>query len=631
MRFGNFEFDSVRPELRRDGRVVALHSQPARLLTLFVERAGELVTRDEIRRHLWPDESHLEFDQGINTCVRQVRLALGDSPDSPRFLATVPRHGYRFIAEVEASTPPLAGNDRRGVARLWVVGLGLASTLAAVAVLVVLFARGDVAEDASGGRPRLVVLPFQTLGAGPDESYFADAMTEELIAYLGRNYPQRISVIARTSAMRYRGGEATVREIAEELEVDFLVEGSVQHSAGKLRVTAQLIATRDESHLWSQTFDHSFTEPLLVQRQVAGGIAHALALEVLPADPIRRTMSPAAYDALLRGRHHLSKNTADGYARARGAFEEALRHDPDLAEAHLGMARVELLTTSPPEGGQRARRSVHRALSLDDSLAGAHHLLSSIRLYSDYDLEGARASFERALELDPSRSEVHHDLAAYYSIRGRHDEAIASVERARAMDPVAADVNSDVGWYYYFARRYDEAIEHSLRTLELEPDYYWAVVCLQLSRFAVGDRVGVMQATQQRLADADGAPGALLALDDPDRFHEEFWNWQLQRLEAYSADQFVAPSRLAVVQMLLGQHEGAIDNLERSFAMRAGWIVPFLPVHPLFDPVREDPRFAALVERIGAGAGAGGGGDAGGDGTVARARVIAPATGSDRK
>jgi TolB-like protein/DNA-binding winged helix-turn-helix (wHTH) protein/Tfp pilus assembly protein PilF len=594
-RFGVFELDAENGELRKSGMAVRLQAQPMRVLGLLVAHAGETVTREEIQRRVWPSDTHVEFDQGINACIKQIRAALGDSAEGPRFVQTIPRQGYRFVAPVERIA------NRRGG---WLSGrrLGVAAAVGLLAVVVALgFGRpgrwfGDARSEAS--RPVLAILPFALFGNDPGDVDFSDALTEELIAQLGRQYGSSLAVIARTSVMKYKGTEKGIAEISSELGADFVLEGSVRRVDRRIRVVAQLIRAEDESHVWSSAFQRESEDLMGLQVELGETISRGLALKLVPeADDMSGATRPEVYDAYLRGRQLAGTRKL---MAALPELERAVELDPGFAPAWVSLAQIYRQFPPDQQATSLARSALDRALALDDELPEAYFALAMVRFYKDYDLEGARQAFERAIELNPGYAEAHHNFAAYYSVTGRHEEAVASVQRARRLDPLSSMVNSDVGWYYYFARRYDEAVDHSLRTLALDPEFYWAKLCIQLAYLQRPDWEGAIEHALREAEEAEAAPELLEALSAPDRETAlgAYWRWRFERLETARQKRYISPANVAQIHMALGENEKALEGLEAAFEERSGWILPFLAIDPLFDPLRGDPRFEDLLARI---------------------------------
>lgn len=595
-RFGVYELDTERGELCRSGVLVRLQAKPLRLLGLLVSRANETVSREEIRRHVWPSDVHVEFDQGINACIKQIRAALQDSADVPRVVQTVQRGGYRFLLPVEPlaeSGPPPRSSKPWRTRAAW-----------AAASVVSLILLGAVARYGFAGlmtrrsQPVLAVLPFSVFDSEKEDSFFRDSLADEVITQLGRRYGARIAVIARTSVMKYDGTTKGIGAIGRELGADFVLEGSVRRVADRIRVNAQLIRVADESHVWASAFQRESGDLLKLQVELGETIADGLALKLAPnAGRMAGATTPEAYERYLQGRHWLGEGRP---RKARQELERVVAADPGFAPAWAALAQAYALLG--PEDGTRqlARDAVTRALALDDQLPEAHQLLAMIRFYQDYDPEGARQAFERAIEQNPAYAEAHENFAAYFSALGLHDEAIAEVQRARRLDPLSSMVNSDVGWYYYFARRYDEAVEHSKRTLALDPKFMWANLCIQLSYLQRPDWRGAVEYARREMSDAGVSKDRLDALASPDRKTAlgTYWRWRLESMKERKRSAPVDPSTFAQIHMALGEPDRALAELEEAFEARSGWILPFLNVDPVFDPLRADPTFRDLVARI---------------------------------
>ncbi|MEM7354475.1 MAG: winged helix-turn-helix domain-containing protein [Acidobacteriota bacterium] len=637
LRFASFELDVEREELRKRGLQINLQAQPLKVLALLASRSGEVISRDEIRRSVWGNDTFVDFEQGINTCIRQIRLVLGDNATTPRFVETVPRKGYRFLAPVDqlaapprdAGTDPAAATDpetpapaapapawRRRVLAAGVAGLATAALVAGAIAVRRDGAPVQTAADArrSAAAPTaeagmLAVLPFRDYSADQAADYLADGLTEELITELARRYGGRLGVVARTSVMKFKQSDLAIDEIAAELGAQFVLEGSIRQAGERVRVTAQLIRAADQGHLWAGNYDRQMADLLELQSEVSAKIGQALALtlQLSPSEGAAAAAThPEAYDHYLQGRYLFNNlftsdlRPREAIAAARQLLERATELDPGFAPAQAELARIHRRERPTHDGASRTREAITRALALDDSLAIAHLLHAELRFYYDLDPEAARQSFERALELNPAFAEAHHDFAAYFSVKGRHDEAVASVQRALRLDPLSPGVAADVGWYYYFGGRYDEAIEHSHRTLALEPAYIWAEECLLLSHLAKGDLPGAVAIARDDLRSVGASPADLeiLDVDDPAEAIRAYWQFRLERSMRIAERHPVAPTEFATSYIALGENDKALTALERAYDVRAGWILPFLPVHPFFDPLRGEPRFDALLAKI---------------------------------
>ena len=640
LRFGLFELDLEREHLRRNGATVKLHTQPFRLLAAMALRSDELMTRDEIRQTVWEQDTFVDFDQGINTCIRQIRQALGDSADRPRFVQTVPRRGYRFLGPVEQVQPATPhstphGGDEPTESPVPVPTAGRSSTIApraqrrrrgwvllgAISASLLWLAIGWLggssrlpkpAFGSDDALPVVAILPFADLSVDTEQSYLGDALTEELIAQLGRRYAQRMAIIARTSAMHYKQTDKTIAQIADELGADYVLEGSVRRAgspganagAGSARVTAQLIRADDSSHMWASSYEHGLDDPLAMQVEIGERIAAALALKILPdalgSDPLDPLPSRAAYATYLSGLEQLASDDRQALIAATQTFERVIQQDPSFAPAYVGLARALTRSDPSPESQDRTRQALQRAIDLDDELASAHLAMANHRFYRDFDFDGARRGFERALELQPDLSEAHHAIAAVHSITGNHDRAIAAVQQARRLDPRSSMVRSDVGWYYYFAREYALAEQHCLRTLDLDPGFYWAELCIQLSMVQRGDWTGLALRGERLIAawEPDAPELERLRARPATQDSQALWRWRLRRMQPLIDQGAIPRASTAQLHMVLGDTDAALQALEHGFETRTGWLLPFLAVDPLFDELRGDSRFEDLLGRV---------------------------------
>jgi TolB-like protein/DNA-binding winged helix-turn-helix (wHTH) protein/Tfp pilus assembly protein PilF len=618
LRFGAFELDLQSGELRRSGVLVHLQQQPAKVLVLLASRSGELVTRDELQKEVWGG-TFVDFEQGLNFCVKQIRAALGDQADTPRYLETLPRRGYRFVAPVQRipdgpgppSPAPTAGlapappRGRSTTVRL-AMGAGALLLLGALVHLLRLPAR----EPSS--RAMLAVLPFENLSADPSQEFFSDGLTEEMITQLARLQPERLGVIARTSANVYKKTPKPVDEIGRELGVDYVIEGSVRREGDRLKVTAQLIRVKDQTHLWAESYERRLADSLAIQDDLARRVVEALEGRLLTpahaATSRSAAPSPRAYDAYLRGRYRLAARRPPGTAsealrESVAAFEEAVRLDPGHAAAWAGLASANVALVDDEEqpldeGFAAARGAAKRALDLDEGQAEAHVVLATIALYFDWDWSASGRHFARALAVDPGRAASHHAYAGFLSAQGRHDEAIAAMETARRLDPLSAAVNGDVGWYFYMARRYDEAIARYRRTLELEPRLLWVQVFL-VDAYARAGRWSEARDEALRVMEEAGASAEnreRVRRAEPRVGVREFWKAAAARGEASNRPD---AEFLAVRYAQLEERERALTWLTRAVDTRAHWVVPVLGAEPWLDPLRSDQRFLDLRRRVG--------------------------------
>jgi TolB-like protein/DNA-binding winged helix-turn-helix (wHTH) protein/Flp pilus assembly protein TadD len=514
-RFGDFEFDPASGELHKDGQKVRLQEQPFQILTLLLTRPGEVVTRDEVRRVLWPDDTFVDFDVGLNSAVKRLRDALGDSAENPRFVETLPRRGYRFIAPLEAP-PPMAAPTIEGPTvtppavtpagfriRSW-TGAAAMGTVALLAALTVsgLWPRlHSRAVSVSTPIKSLAVLPFENLGGDAEQDYFADGMTDSLITSLAQVHALR--VISRTSVMQYRRANKALPRIAEELDVDAVVEGTVSRAGDRVRITAQLIQATTDRHLWAQSYEREMRDVLSLQREVAAAIAQAVEVKLRPEEQRRLTrasaaVQPEAYEAYLKGRFYWSKRSPETSLKAVGYFQQAIERDPAYAPAYSGLSDTyrafDVQGLAPPrECMPKAEDAARKALALDDTLAEAHASLAGVLYRYDWDWDGAEREFRLSLELEPNYAEGHRAYAVYLMTVRRHEEALAEARRARELSPLSLVINTELGLALVRLGRYDEAIEQLQKTLEIDPKFARAVpdhgLCLRgKRRLATGVR-----------------------------------------------------------------------------------------------------------------------------------------------
>jgi TolB-like protein/DNA-binding winged helix-turn-helix (wHTH) protein len=642
-RFGTFDFDLRTLELKRDGQAVKLPPQPARVLALLLSRPGEVVLREELKSHLWGGDTFVDFERGLNFCILQVRTALGDTSDNPRFVQTVPRRGYRFIAPVADagdSTPvflaspaaPFAPGPAEVPARrafvsrpgwLW---LSAAALVLAPLAWLVWASRPVVPSTAGvggpGARVRIAVLPFANLSGDAQADYVADGLTVELIAALGRVSPQRLGVIARTSSMAYRDTRKTVAEIGRELGVQYVVEGSVRRDGGRLRVASNLVSTADQTQLWADSFERPAGDAMTLDADLAARIARVLALELVPLAASRGLPAPArdpeAWDGYLRGRQLMARGAPDDVARAVEEFEAVVAQDPGFAAGWAQLAetrhvQVMMGVAAPMEAYPRVAEAARRAMALDRNLPDAHLVKGLAELWFDWTPRAAAQSFERALALNGSHAAAHHDYAWALVALGRFDEALAHITTARDLDPLSPRATNDIGWLHLHLRRPADAARACQHTLTFEPRSLEAQACLErafagrglfaealeaaratVPRDAVNTAgVGNGQpATGSRQPAVDG--GAAL---NPAEELKRIWEWRLQRLEAASRTRWISPYQIAAYQVMLGKPDEALRRLEEAVEQRAGMMV-FLATDPVMDPLRAQPRFEAVLRKV---------------------------------
>ncbi len=623
IRFGeDFEFDLHAYRLCRSGRILKLERIPAEVLAVLIERQGQLVSREQIVERIWGKGAFLDTDNSINGAIRKVRQVLKDDPEQPRFIQTVTGKGYRFIAPVtEADLPrPAAVPNLRPVVvpsrtaksaiRRWPVLLGTAIVLIAVLGLYLRRSHSQGRTLSPAGRVMLAVLPFENLTGDPSQDYFSDGMTEELIAELGNLDPQHLGVIARTSVMQYKHNTKPLDQIGRELGIQYTLEGSVRRDSGKLRITAQLIQLRDQTHLWARQYDREPGNLLVLQREIAQEIADEIQLRIGGHEQINSAeqlaLSPKAseaYELYLKGRYFSNKRTMQGLQQAIEYFQQAVDKDPAYARAYAGLAEAYALMGGysglpPTEFISKARAAAQRALQLDERLPEAHTALAVIAQTYDWDWPTAEKEYKRAIQLNPNYATAHHWYAECLALQGRFDEAFPQIENARQLDPLSLIIATDYGAILYFSRQYDRAIEQFRGVLEMEPDFprahmlVWAYAQKGLFAEALEDA----EAYRRR----ENAPWSLvmIAYVSGRSGDQARGRLALKQLEQPGRNGPLDTLAFAVAYIGMGENDKALLGLEKAYREHSSSLTA-LKVDPIYDPLRGEPRFQELVRRIG--------------------------------
>ncbi len=634
-RFGSFELRSRTREFYKHGRKLRLRPQPFQVLHLLLEHAGDVVTREELRQQLWPSDTFVDFEHGLNTAVKELRAVLGDSVFEPRYIQTLPRLGYRMITPVLAEASPPATQvitelpaevpeslteqkttdpprSQVPVFPGWRAILALSIVLVVALGGYVQWSRSRARSQPLNPRLMLAVLPFKNLTGDAAQDYFSDGLTEEMIAQLGRVEPDHLGVIARTSVMHYKDSREQLEQIGRELEVQYVLEGSVRRDSDKVRITAQLIKVRDQSPVWTQQYDRDVSNLLTLQGEIAQQIANEIQLILgdhhsaigTAHEPILSPNEYEAYDLYLKGRYFWNKRTPQGFDRAVECFERAVGKDPNYARAYAGLADSYALMSgygiaSPKEVMPKARAAAQRAIALDDKLAEAHVSLALIAQNYDWDWQTAEKEYRRAIELDPNYATAHHWYAEHLALEGRFDQASVEMQRARQLDPLSLIMATDNAAILYFSRQYDRAIEQFRSVLEMEPNFPRAHMLV----FAYVEK--------GMYADA------LADVDKWQRVDKTPWN-QLMRVYVHgrAGQQALAHRELkqfeernplpldslpvAVAYIGTKDKEQALAWLQKAYLEHSGSLTA-LKVDPTYDSLRTDPRFQELLRRIGLG------------------------------
>ena len=643
VRCGVFEIDLKVFELRKHGLRLKLAEQPFQILAILLEQPGEVITRDELRERLWPGDTFVDFDHGLNNAVMRLREALGDSPEKPRFIETLPKRGYRFIAPVEelhttprpdpggntpenfpSSSPasetsaPLSIPDQatgRSSLRTRLTLPRIALLSAAVLVFAILsdlavhFVRGwESGKINPAHNMSLVVLPLENLSGDSDQDYFADGMTDELTANLAKI--RSLRVISRSTAMAYKGTHKPLSEIARDLKVDAVVEGTVLKAGNRVRITAELVQVSTDHHLWADTYESQIGDVLALQNRVSSAIVDQIRINLSPEDKQRLaknpSVSPAAYEDYLKGRYYWNRRSAEGFAKAIGYFEDATRRDPQYALAYAGLADcygiigATIYGSLPAaEAAPKAKAAAIRALEIDPTLAEAETSLATAKFNYDWDWAGATQGFQHAIQMDPRYATAYQRYSLYSIAMGHFDESLEQIKKARELDPLSISINSSLGWRLYLARQYDRSIAQLRDTLELDPSYEWAHFILGQAYEQKGEFNLARAELQKAVELSHNSPLMISALAHADALsgNQEEALRLLQQLTAQSKKQYVSPFYVAVVYIALGKTETALDWMEKAFADRSNGLV-FLKVEPELDPLRSNPRFVALQRKL---------------------------------
>ncbi|HEX9111817.1 MAG TPA: tetratricopeptide repeat protein [Terriglobales bacterium] len=562
--FGSFELDGASLKLHKNGLTLKIPPQPAEVLRLLVAHAGEVVSRSEIQHQVWASGTHVDFELGLNYCMNRLRIVLGDSAQTPQFIETIPRLGYRFIAPVQS-------------------------------------------EPSS--RLMLAVLPFDNLSGDPAQEYVSDGLTEEIITELGRLRPDRLGVIARYSATTCKKSGKPLNEIAAMLDVDHVLEGSVRREGQRVRISVQLIRAADQTHLWAETYEQPCSDVLAMQTELGQRVAEALAIELLHSPSERRrsdgTVDSDVYDCYLRGRFHWNTWSVDSLQLAATCFQQAIDKSSKFAPAYSGLAdSLSMLgffnLVRPHVVYPRALRAAHQAVALDDKSAEAHASLAWAKCCYEWDWDVVGREFERATALNPNYVQAHAWYAFYLTIMDRMEEALEEIRYAKRLDPLSVVVNTDEACFLYFAGKYEEAVQQCQRTIALNPGFGLPYHKLGLCYLALGQLDKAIAAFERASAHWEGhsipvasLASALAAAGETTRAREV-----LVQLERTGKERYVSPLDLSFVSLAMGDIERGMTLLEQAYDERDSRL-PFIRVAPGIRNLSEHPRFRKILDRIG--------------------------------
>ena len=636
--FGPFELRTRTRELYKHGVKLKLRPQAYQVLALLLEHSGECVTREELQKRVWPSDTFVDFENGVNTAIKQLRASLSDSAAEPRYIETLPKLGYRMIVAVEfeagskgeraaeakeesagatasnevSASPPTA-RPISSTKRLWFTAAAVSVLGIACLVAFLKWPRAPLIPQpaAPAARIMVAVLPFKNLTGDDTQDYFSDGLTEEMIAQLGRLDPKELGVIARTSVMHYQHSSEKVDQIGSELDVQYVLEGSVRRDSQKVRINAELIEVDGQRQLWAQQYDRELTNLLVVQAEIAREISDSIQQTLgspQHSEPIRTpTLTPQAYqayDLCLKGLYFWNKRTGQGLQQAIVYFQQAIAIDPNYAPAFAGLSNTYALMPGymlapAAEYMPKAREAAVRALQTDDELPEAHVALALILENYDWDWNSAEKEYRRAIELNPNYATAHHWYAEFLTWQGRFDEALRESESARRLDPLSLIIAADRGAILYFARQYDRSIEQFQNVLEIDPSFGRAHLgidaYMQLGRF--DEALAKVEEWRRLSGDGTNIRSRLVYIygrtGQKDKARAE-----LRKLEAMNAARPQDPVAMAVAYIGIGNNEAALSSLEKAYAERSN-LLTALNVEPVYDPLRQDARFQELLRRVG--------------------------------
>jgi TolB-like protein/DNA-binding winged helix-turn-helix (wHTH) protein/Flp pilus assembly protein TadD len=664
VRFGTFEVSLQSGEVRKAGVRIRVQQQPLKLLEALLEHPGQVVTREELRSRVWPNESFGDFDQAVNIAIAKLRSALGDSAENPRYIETLPKRGYRFIADVsfvdadgrtrrsespsadshgteagrqapdnglaishgtepghqlqgnglavphgteagpQFQSPGLAVTPQRRLQPTRRVVMALTLVLG-LGILSVLFFRSR--GHAPTAIRSLAVLPLENLSGDVSQNYFSDGMTDELITDLAQISALR--VISRTSVMVYKGARKPLPQIARELHVDAVVEGTVLRAGDQVRITAQLIDASTDKHLWSHSYEGELRDTLALQDRVARAIAEEIQISLTPREQAAlksvRVVNPIAYESYLKGRYFWNKRTADGLKVALAYFKQASEEDPKYAQAYSGLADTYALlgdwqyaVMTPKEANPQAKAAALKAVELDSALGEAHNSLAFVLDGFDWDLDSGGKEFRRAIELNPGYATAHHWYSWHLALLGRYDEAIAEMKKAESLDPLSLIINADLAELLVLSHSYDESIRQSRKTIEMDPNFAMAHNQLAQAYLQQHKYKEAVVELQKAVQLSGGSPTCIANLARAYALSGQKSEalTLLGDLKTSSTPGFSHASEIAAIYVSLGNMDAAMNWIEKGYTERFN---PGVLIRPGFDPLRSDPRFVNLAHRVG--------------------------------
>ena len=609
IRFGIFELDTKAGQLTRNGIRVRLSHQPLQVLSVLVERPGEVVSRKDLHKLLWSSDTFVDFDHGLNKSIQKLRDALGDSPESPRYIETIPRTGYRFIAPVteasrnrppaqtevpvripEPTANPLVGRHLKPKWK-W-LAFGICAAMVALVGTWFAVLRYSTAESIHS----LAVLPLENFSGDPAQEYFADGMSDELITMLAKNSTLR--VVSRTSVMQYKGARRPLREIARALGVDGILEGSISRTGSQVHLTLQLIRADTDAHVWAESYDRTGNDVAALPGEAARDVATSLHSTVASSSPLR-PVSPEAHDAYLRGWYFLGKREADKSATY---FQRAISIDPSWSQAYSGLAeafQTEGVLGMMPQADAvvKTEAAARRAIELDPQNGQAYSTLGLTQGVFEWDWTDAEKNLKRGAALSPSNSNAVWEFANYSLAMNRPEEAVQHMRRVLELDPQSFMMNRLFGETLYLARHYDEALTHLQQAEEMEPGKPTQILFWMSRAY---ERKGMQdQAVDSDILSLgkDDAPSAksLRSIYERDGW-SAYWEARMKMMLAHEND-FCAPYDIAVNYVRLGKPDLAFPRIKAAVDEKC-WEVGWLMVDPMMDGIRNDPRYNDLLRSM---------------------------------
>ena len=565
LRFGAFELDTRNGELRRGGVLLKLTPQQLKLLQYLVEHPGEILNREQIQREIWGTDTFVDFDRNLNVCVAQLRAVLNDDSEAPRFIQTVPRRGYRFVAPVVAPEPSkpstMPGNRRR-----WAI---LAGVAAACAIALAYFSIRSIPKPSG---IRIAIMPFENLSGDAKDDSAVDGLTDELITEFGSVQPARLGVIGRSSVMRYRRARPALDQIGRELRVDYVVEGSLRKDASRVRISARLVRIGDQIQIWTETFEQDEANLFQMEEDAAARIIGAVLQRLFPSAvmPVKQIHQRGreTSEAYTTGRYLQHKGNLADLNRSVSYFEQAIRDDPSFAEAYAATAEAFVAQARTGRGQSdafaRAKSAAEAALRIDDANAEAHNAMANVMFWHEWNWPEAERHFNRAIAINPSFAFAHHDYAFFLVAMGRTEDGLSAWRRAVAIDPLSTRVNIDGGWLMLQAHRFDDAIRQARHALELEPGLEEANACISRAQ------------QYQGRADLQTVKRLRALVENPGQ---------------------TDPFSYATACALVGENAKALDALDRAYAARAT-MMPMLKTEPSLSRLHADTRFQLLLQKM---------------------------------